>query len=115
MLLLLVITAASIICVSFVKAYLMLVIIAIIGFSYGGYIGVLPVLSADFWGIKNAAQNYGIVLFGFGVGTVASLYTIAYFSTAKAFSSAFLIAGIAAIIRYVTILMLKPPRLKTGN
>jgi len=112
LLLLLIITAASIICVSFVKAYLMLVIIAIIGFSYGGYLGVFPALSADFWGIKNAAQNYGMVLFGFGVGAVASSYTIAYFSATKAFSTAFLIAGIAAVVGFAIILMLKPPKLK---
>lgn len=115
LLLLLVITAASIICVSFVKAYLMLVVIAIIGFSYGGYLGVFPALSADFWGIKNAAQNYGMVLFGFGVGAVASSYTIAYFSATKAFSTAFIIAGIAAIVGFTIILMLKPPKPKTGN
>lgn len=115
LLLLLVITAASIICASFVKAYLMLVIIAIIGFSYGGYLGVFPALSADFWGIKNAAQNYGMVLFGFGAGAVASSYTIAYFSATKAFSTAFLIAGIAAVVGFAITLMLKPPKLKTGN
>jgi len=112
LLLLLIITAAAIICMSFVKAYLMLVIIAIIGFSYGGYLGVFPALSADFWGIKNAAQNYGMVLLGFGLGAVASSYTIAYFSTTKAFFTAFLIAGIAAVIGFTIILMLKPPKQK---
>lgn len=112
LLLLLVITAAAIICVSFVKAYLMLVIIAIIGFSYGGYLGVFPALSADFWGIKNAAQNYGMVLFGFGIGAVASSYTVAYFSATKAFSTAFTIAGIAAVVGFAIIWMLKPPKLK---
>lgn len=115
LLLLLVITAASILCVSFAKAYLMLVTIAIIGFSYGGYLGVFPALSADFWGIKNAAQNYGMVLFGFGVGAVASSYTIAYFSATKAFSTAFLIAGIAAAVGFAIVLMLKPPKRKTEN
>lgn len=115
LLILLVITAASIICVSFAKGYLMLAFIAIIGFSYGGYLGVFPALSADFWGTKNAAQNYGMVLLGFGVGAVASSYTIAYFSTIKAFSTAFLIAGIAAFVGFVIILLLKAPKLKTGK
>lgn len=115
LLILLVITAASILCVSFAKAYLMLVMIAIIGFSYGGYLGVFPALSADFWGIKNAAQNYGMVLLGFGVGAIASSYTIAYFSATKAFSTAFLIAGIAAAVGFAIILILKPPKQKTGN
>lgn len=112
LMLLLVITAAAIICVSFVKAYLMLVMIAMIGFSYGGYLGVFPALSADFWGIKNAAQNYGMVLLGFGIGAVASSFTIAYFSTTKSFFSAFLIAAIAAVVGFTIISMLKPPKKK---
>lgn len=110
--LLLIVTATAIICVSFVKAYLMLVMIAVIGFSYGGYLGVFPALSADFWGIRNAAQNYGMVLFGFGLGAVASSYTVAYFSTTRAFFTAFLIAGIAAVVGLMIILMLKPPKRK---
>jgi OFA family oxalate/formate antiporter-like MFS transporter len=112
LLLLLIITPASIIGVSFVKAYLMLAMIAIIGFSYGGFLGVFPALSADFWGISNAAQNYGMVLLGFGVGAVVSSYTIAYFSAANAFFTAFLIAGIAAVVGFAIILMLKPPKKK---
>lgn len=113
LLLLLVITAVSIILMSFVKAYLMLFIIAVIGFSYGGYLGVFPALSADFWGTKNAAQNYGMVLLGFGAGAVASSYIIAHFSATKEFSKAFLIAGIVAAVGFVIILLLKAPKRKT--
>jgi OFA family oxalate/formate antiporter-like MFS transporter len=115
LLILLVITAAAIICVAFAKGYMMLILIAIIGFSYGGYLGVFPALSADFWGTKNAAQNYGMVLFGFGVGAVASSYIVAYFSATKAFFSAFLIAGIAAAVGFTIMLLLKPPKQKLGE
>ena len=48
LLILLVIAAVSIVGVSFAKAYLMLAFIAVIGFSYGGFLGVFP-LTADFW------------------------------------------------------------------
>lgn len=112
---LLVITCASIICVSFTKGYLMLVLIAIIGFSYGGYLGVFPALTADFWGTRNVAQIYGMVLLGFGIGAVASSYTIAYFSKTKAFSTAFIIAAIAAVVAFVIISLLKAPKLKENN
>ena len=113
LLLLLIITAVSIILMTFVKAYLMLFIIAVIGFSYGGYLGVFPALSADFWGTKNAAQNYGMVLLGFGAGAVASSYIIAHFSETKEFSKAFLIAGIVAVAGFAIILLLKAPKRKT--
>ncbi len=109
---LLVITCLSIICISFTSGYLMLVLIAIIGFSYGGYLGVFPALSADFWGTRNVAQIYGMVLLGFGVGAVASSYTIAYFSRTKAFSTAFIIAAAAAVVGFVIISLLKAPKLK---
>ncbi len=109
---LLVITCLSIILVSFAKGYLMLALIAVIGFSYGGYLGVFPALAADYWGTKNVAQIYGMVLLGFGAGAVASSYTIAFFSKTKAFSTAFIIAAAAAVVGFIIISLLKAPRLK---
>ncbi|MCX7748785.1 MAG: OFA family MFS transporter [Clostridia bacterium] len=112
LLVLLVIAGASIVGVAFVKAYLMLVFIAIIGFSYGGFLGVFPSMAADFWGTKNIATIYGMVLLGFGIGAVASSYTVAYLSAEKAFSTAFTIAGIAAVIGFIIISLLKAPKIK---
>lgn len=112
LLILLVIAAASIVGVSFAKAYVMLALIAVIGFSYGGFLGVFPALTADFWGTKNLATIYGMILLGFGVGAVASSYIVAHFSALKAFSTAFIIAGVASVIGFVIISLLKAPKLK---
>ncbi len=111
-LILLLLTGISIVTVSFAKAYLMLVIIAIIGFSYGGFLGVFPALTADFWGTKNGAQIYGMVLLGFGVGAVASSYIVAYFSKTKEFSTAFTIAAAASVVGILIISLLRTPRKK---
>ncbi|MCX8131493.1 MAG: OFA family MFS transporter [Clostridia bacterium] len=111
-LVLLVLAGISIVCVSFAKAYLMLVFIAVIGFSYGGFLGVFPALTADFFGTKNVATIYGMILLGFGVGAVASSYTVAYLSKTKAFTTAFIIAGIAAVVGVLIISALKAPKLK---
>lgn len=111
-LILLLIAGISIVSVSFVKAYLMLVLIAIIGFSYGGFLGVFPALTADFWGTKNGAQIYGMVLLGFGVGAVASSYIVAYFSKTKEFSTAFTVAAIASVVGILIISFVKAPRKK---
>lgn len=108
-LILLIIAGGSIIGVSFAKAYIMLLFIAIIGFSYGGFLGVFPALTADFWGTKNGAQIYGMVLMGFGIGAIASSYTVAYFSRIKSFSTAFLIAAVASVVGIVIIAFIKPP------
>lgn len=112
LLILLVIAALSIVGVSFTKAYLMLAFIAVIGFSYGGFLGVFPALTADFWGTKSVAMTYGMILLGFGAGAVASSYIVAYFSAAKAFTTAFVIAGVAAVVGFVIIALLKAPKLK---
>jgi OFA family oxalate/formate antiporter-like MFS transporter len=69
-------------------------------------------LTADFWGTKNVATIYGMVLLGFGIGAAASSFTVAYLSTKAEYSTAFLIAGIAAAIGFVIILLLKSPKLK---
>jgi OFA family oxalate/formate antiporter-like MFS transporter len=109
---LIVIAGVSIVTVSFTSSYLMLVLIAIIGFSYGGFLGVFPCLTSDFYGIKHAATNYGMVLFGFGAGAVVSSFTVGYLGQTKQFSTAFLIAGIAAAVGFVVMLLLKAPKLK---
>ena len=109
---LLVIAACSIIAVSFSKAYLMLAIIAVIGFSYGGFLGVFPALTADFWGTRNVATIYGMILLGFGVGAVGSSYTVAKLSATNSFTPAFIIAGIGAVVGLIIISMLKAPKQK---
>lgn len=112
LLILLIVTALTIVGVSFAKSYLMLAFIAVIGFSYGGYLGVFPAITADFFGTRNVGTIYGMILLGFGVGAVASSYTVAYFSKLKAFSTAFIIAGVAAVIGFAIISLMKAPRLK---
>ncbi len=114
-LILLVLTGIAIVTVSFVKAYLMLVLIAVIGFSYGGFLGVFPALTADFWGTKSGAQIYGMVLLGFGVGAVASSYIVAHFSKTKDFQTAFIIAAIASIVGIAIISLVKTPRRKESE
>lgn len=113
LMILMVIAGVSIVAVSFAKSYLMLAFIAVIGFSYGGFLGVFPALAADFWGAKNVATIYGMILLGFGIGAVASSYTVAYLSASQSFSIAFAIAGAAALLGFVIIALLKPPKLKT--
>lgn len=112
LLILLVVATISIVCVSFVESYLVLVLIAVIGFSYGGFLGVFPALTADFWGTKHVATIYGMVLLGFGIGAAASSFTVAALSAQKAYTTAFLIAGVASVVGFIIIALLKAPKLK---
>jgi len=46
------------------------VLIAFIGFFYGGLLSNFPALTADTFGTKYMSSNYGIVLLGFGTGAI---------------------------------------------
>jgi len=48
------------------------VVAALIGLCYGGILSTFPTLTADAFGAKNLATNYGFVLLGFGIGAIAS-------------------------------------------
>lgn len=109
---LLVAAAISIVMVSFANGYAMLALIAVIGFSYGGFLGVFPALTADFWGTRHVATIYGMILLGFGVGAIASSFTVAYLSAMQGFTIAFRIAGAASIVGLIIVSLLKPPKLK---
>jgi len=106
---------------------MILALVAVVGFSYGGFLGVFPALTADFWGSKNMGVNYGIILLGFGLGAIASSYIAGYYKNLATIREtvdgvtkvvgtdltkmqpAFIIASIAAIAGLLLMLLLKPP------
>jgi len=111
LIILMVIAAAAAPVAALVKGAWVLVLIGAVGFSYGGFLGVFPALTADFFGIKNMGMNYGMVLMGFGIGAVASSYVAAYFKELSGgFLVPFLIASAAAAVAAVLTAFLKPPK-----
>lgn len=127
LLLLLGVTAISILFVNLAEGLMIFVLIAIIGFAYGGFLGVFPSLTADFWGAKNMGTNYGIVLLGFGLGAIASSYVAGIYKNAanivtvvdgvskvtgtdlSKMQPAFLFASIASVVGLVLMVLVKPP------
>lgn len=80
---------------------LIYVLIGLIGFFYGGFLSTFPSLTADLFGPRHMATNYGMVLIGFGVGAVASSYIAGYYKNVAAqdislMSPAFFIAAACA-------------------
>lgn len=105
-------TAGLSLLVNVANGYMIYVLIAFIGFFYGGFLSVFPALTADLFGPKHMATNYGMVLLGFGVGAVVSSYIAGYFKNLAAENialmfPAFVIASICACVGIVLILMLK--------
>ncbi len=103
--------------VSSVSGYFIYVLIGLIGFFYGGFLSSFPSLTADLFGPKHMATNYGMVLLGFGAGAVASSYIAGYFKNVAAtdislMSPAFFIAAGCAAVGILLMLLLKKKPVK---
>jgi OFA family oxalate/formate antiporter-like MFS transporter len=59
-------------CLNFTGGVMVYVIIALFGFFYGGFLSNFPSLTADVFGAKYLATNYGFVLLGFGAGAITA-------------------------------------------
>ncbi|WP_242856102.1 MFS transporter [Ruminiclostridium josui] len=94
------------------NGYWIYVVIAFIGFFYGGFLSNFPALTADLFGARHMATNYGLVLMGFGIGAVVSSYVAGYYKNIAAndislMFPAFVIAAICAGVGILLILLLK--------
>jgi MFS transporter, OFA family, oxalate/formate antiporter len=131
-LLLLAVTAGIILLVNWASGYMILALIAVVGFSYGGFLGTFPAITADFWGPKNMGVNYGIILLGFGIGAIVSSYIAGFYKNQAAvvkvvdgvkkvvgtdltkMQPAFIIAAAAAVVGIILMVFLKPPKQKAA-
>jgi len=100
--------------VNVVDGYFIYVVIALIGFLFGGFLSNFPSLTAELFGVKNVATNYGFVLFGFGAGAIASSQIGGHFmniaSTYDDISRlvpAFVIAAACSVVGIVLMFILK--------
>ena len=108
-------TAVLSLLVNLATGYLIYVLIGFIGLFYGGFLSTFPAFTADLFGSKHMATNYGMVLIGFGFGAVISSYIAGYFKNIAAkdinlMFPAFVIAAIAAVIGIILILVVKKPQ-----
>lgn len=113
LLILTLLACVTILFVAAAKGLLILALIAVVAFSYGGFLGTFPALTADYWGVKHMGMNYGMVLLGFGIGAVGASFVAGYLKDLKGdFSLAFIIASCAAFVGFLLLLFLKPPHRK---
>lgn len=87
-------------------------IIGLIGFFYGGLLSNFPSLTADLFGPKHMAANYGFVLLGFGAGAVIASQIAGYYKNVAATDitlmyPAFTIAAVCAAAGLILLLILR--------
>ena len=105
-------TAVLSLMVNSVNGYWIYVLIACIGFFYGGIVGTFPTLTSDLFGSKHLATNYGFVLLGFGAGAIISSQVAGYYKNIAAddislMFPAFVIASCCAASGIALMLLLK--------
>jgi len=105
-------TAALSLFVNAVSGYWVFVLIALVGFFYGGIIGTFPSLTADLFGPKHMAANYGFVLLGFGGGAIISSQIAGHYKNVAAADinlmfPAFVIASCCAAAGIALMLLVK--------
>jgi len=92
--------------------YWVYILIAFIGFFYGGVLGTFPSLTADLFGPKYMVTNYGFVLLGFGAGAIISSQIAGYYKNLAVndislMFPAFIIASFCAAAGIIMMLVLK--------
>jgi len=105
--------------VTLAEGYWVFVLIAVIGFFYGGLLSNFPSLTADLFGPKYMATNYGFVLLGFGSGAIISSQIAGHYRNVAAENinlmfPAFMIASCCAAAGIVLMLILKASKKKSG-
>jgi len=105
-------TAVLALLVNAATGYWVFALIAMIGFFYGGIVGTIPSLTADLFGAKHMAANYGFVLLGFGTGAIISSQIAGHFKNVAAndinqMFPAFIIASGCAVLGIILMLILK--------
>jgi OFA family oxalate/formate antiporter-like MFS transporter len=96
-------TALSALLLSFASGPLFVAAVAVIAFCYGGYSGIYPVMTADYFGIKNVGSNYGAVMVGFALSALTFPMLIGMISevTVK-----FVVLGVLAAVGAALVLIL---------
>ncbi|MCD1147695.1 OFA family MFS transporter [Peptoniphilus sp. KCTC 25270] len=73
----------------------------LIYFSFGGFLGAFPGITAENWGTKNSSANYGWMFTAYGIAAVIG----PQIATFTGYSSAFIISTIMCVVGIVLMLM----------
>ncbi len=82
---------------------------ALIGFNFGGNFALFPTITADTFGTKYVAQNYGWVFLSYGVGGILFPLLGGWLGDQGNFPRAFTICGVLCLVAAVIILFIRPP------
>ena len=82
----------------------------LIGFNFGGNFALFPTVTADTFGSKNLAQNYGWVFLSYGVGGIFGPMLGGKLGDMGNFPLAFTVCGALVLVAAAIISMVRPPK-----
>jgi MFS transporter, OFA family, oxalate/formate antiporter len=87
-----------------------------IGFMYGANLTLFPATTYDFFGLKNAGANYGLVFTAWGVGGAAGSYVAGFAKTFwGGFGPAYTMAAVLCVIAAGLTVVTKAPRTEAAS
>lgn len=108
-------TALSTSALCFATGVLFMAAIAIIAFCYGGSSGIYPVVTGDYFGIKNVGSNYGAVMVGFALSALFFPMIIGQIeNTTAKFIVLTVIASIGAVLIVLLSFLKKRKKIKAA-
>ncbi len=93
--------------------YLLYLGAALIGFNFGGNFALFPVATADTFGKKYIAQNYGFIFLSYGVGGIFGPILGGKLGDMQRFPLAFTICGVLCLVAAVLAATLRPAKAST--
>jgi OFA family oxalate/formate antiporter-like MFS transporter len=83
----------------------------LIGYCYGSQLAVFPSATADYFGVRNLGNNYGVVVTAWGTaGIIGPMLGGKIFDASNSYASAFHIAAILALMAAILVATVKPPK-----
>jgi OFA family oxalate/formate antiporter-like MFS transporter len=83
----------------------------LIGYCYGSQLAVFPSATADYFGVRNIGNNYGVVVTAWGTaGILGPMLGGKLFDATRSYASAFRIAALLALLAAVLVSTVRPPK-----
>jgi OFA family oxalate/formate antiporter-like MFS transporter len=103
------VTAICSICLIFATGFLFILAIFFNAFCYGGYSGIYPVMTSDYFGVKNVGSNYGAIMVGWAI---CALLMPMIISAVPSLTLKFIILASLSLIGAALILILRSGKKK---
>ncbi|MGC9384020.1 MAG: MFS transporter [Kosmotogaceae bacterium] len=89
---------------------------SLVGFTFGGMLAIFPVVTADFFGLKNLGLNYGLMITAWDVGRILGPFLGGLTRDIKGgYETSYLISAILGVAGALISLLVRHPEIKKAE